>query len=62
MKIKGGTMTVEHLIEVLKKFDGKEKIFIKTNRWNGSDYTEVDASMGVNIENEDIGVVIEVDL
>lgn len=55
-------MTVEHLIEVLKKFDGKEKVFIKINKWNGFDYTEVDASMGVNIENEDIGVVIDIDL
>lgn len=55
-------MTVEHLIEVLKKFDGKEKVFIKTNGWNGFDYTELDVSMGGEITEEDLGIVIDLDL
>lgn len=53
-------MTVEHLIEVLKKFDGKEKVFIKVCEFNNFDYVEVDASMGVDIVTEkEKGVIID---
>lgn len=55
-------MTVEHLIEVLGKFDKNKKVFIKTNGWNGFDYTEIDASIGAEITEEDLGIVIELGL
>lgn len=54
-------MTVEHLIEVLEKFDKSKKVFIKTIGWNDACYTEVDASMGVAIAEEDLGIVIELE-
>lgn len=55
-------MTVEHLIELLKRFDGKEKVFVKTYGWDGINYTEVDTSMGIEIMEEDVGIVIDLDL